>query len=76
MLTKRQSNKLDKQINALYPRYASGKQIDIMDIPKLFKDVRDQVLQGLDVDQAVQNSVNKFCTSVTGECGKVQFETL
>jgi hypothetical protein len=40
VLTKRESNKLDKRIESIYYKRCSGIQIDIMDIPKIFNVAR------------------------------------
>lgn len=45
-MTKRQSNQLDKQIEAIYYANCSGVQVDIMDIGSIFKAGRDAAAGG------------------------------
>ena len=55
-------NKLDKHIERAYYAIAQGKQINIMDIGKLFNEATADVLQrGLTVEQAVTLAVVKYC---------------
>ncbi len=54
-------NKLDTEIEQSYYVQAKGKQISIMDIPKVFKECREAVAIGKTVDQAVNAAVEKYC---------------
>ncbi len=59
-MSKRQS-KLDKQIEAIYYKVASGVQINIMNISKLFRLATDLHTQdGLDLETAVKAAVAKY----------------
>ncbi len=55
------NNSIDKQIEQAYYRLAQGKQIGIMDIPKLFSDCRLTVSAGVAVDDAVRVAIDKYC---------------
>jgi hypothetical protein len=52
---------LDKQIEASYYKIASGYQINIMDIGKVFFESRRAILNGATVDQAVRAAVLMYC---------------
>lgn len=52
-MTKRQSNKIDKIIEAIYYRRCSGIQINIMDIGKVFKAGHAAHAAGTDVETAI-----------------------
>ena len=52
-MTKREQNKLDKQIEQLYYRHGNGVQIDIMNINKLFSFCRQAAEVGTPLEQAV-----------------------
>jgi hypothetical protein len=52
-LTKRESNKLDKQIEAIFYAKCSGVVIPIMKISEIFAAGRRAALAGLDIEKAV-----------------------
>lgn len=60
-LTKRQENKLDKQIEASYYKNAQGRQIDIMKIGALFRDAKKDHLNGMTLDEAVLKAIETHC---------------
>lgn len=51
---------LDKQIEQAWYRLASGVQVSILDIPKIFKYVREQVQFGQPLDGAITMAVARF----------------
>lgn len=61
MKTKKIIDLIDKEIESAYYRIASGKQISIMDIPKVFSDSRRAIANGAEVDQAVRAAVLMYC---------------
>lgn len=60
-LTKRQENKLDSQIEKLYYKLASGRQINIMKIGALFRDAKKTHLAGTDLETAVKAAIETHC---------------
>ena len=52
---------LDREIEKAYYKIAAGKQINIMDIPKVFKESARAIAGGATVDQAVRTSVLMYC---------------
>lgn len=58
---KTKKDNLDKQIEQSYYKLAQGKNINIMDIPKVFADGRRAVNNGATVDQAVRASILMYC---------------
>ena len=61
MTTKQTGRALDRAIEEAYYRLASGQQINIMDIPKVFAESRHAVEAGAVVDQAVRAAVLMYC---------------
>lgn len=55
------TKKLDKMIEQAYYRLAAGKQISIMDIPKVYRDCRSAIAGGTSVDAAVTDAVARYC---------------
>lgn len=56
-MTKRQSNKLDKQIEQIFYAHCSGIQIPILSIGKIFAAGRAAALAGESIEAAVLASV-------------------
>lgn len=52
---------LDKLIESLYYKHASGLQINIMDIGKVFKAGEKAYAAGGDVEQAVKDAISVYC---------------
>lgn len=52
-MTKRQENKLDKEIEKIYNKHGSGVQINIFDISKVFKAGTDAALAGTSIEEAI-----------------------
>lgn len=52
---------LDREIELAYYKIASGQQIYIMDIPKVFTGARLAVSSGSTVDQAVRAAALMYC---------------
>lgn len=52
--------KLDKEIEQAWYRLASGVQVNIMDIPKITREVKDAVLAGASVDDATIAAREKY----------------
>jgi hypothetical protein len=52
---------MDKAIESAYYKIASGQQISILDIPKVFAESRRAILAGAAVDQAVRAAVLMYC---------------
>ena len=63
MRKSRQTAALDKQIEAIYYRAAAGKQINILDIGKVFKAGHAAAAAGADVEAAIVAAVATYCTS-------------
>jgi hypothetical protein len=59
-------NPLDQQIEREYHARAQGKEINIMDIPKLFTYARERAAAGVDVGVAVQEAVDQLCRATGG----------
>lgn len=64
MKTSKEEKALDKAIEQAYYRLAQGKQIGIMDIPKVFKDCRLAITQGATLDQAMRAAILMYCEEV------------
>lgn len=54
-------NALDQAIEQEYYKQAKGVQIDIMDIGKVFTDVRKAVTAGLTLESAMTEAIDKYC---------------
>ena len=61
-MTSREEKKLDKEIDRLYRLHAQGRQIDIMNIGKVFDAGRKAHLAGLSVEDAVKDAIAKYTT--------------
>ncbi len=58
---------LDKQIESAYYRVASGVQVSIMDIPKIFRDAKAELTGGrTDIDNVLIEVVKRYQTGVGG----------
>lgn len=53
-------DKEDKLIERAYYKHATGTQINIMDIPKLYDDVRRDIRIGKDIDVAVVEAIARY----------------
>jgi len=53
-------DKLDKLIEQSYYRQGAGVQINIMDIGRLFKDVREAVSKGQEINGAVAAAIVRY----------------
>jgi hypothetical protein len=51
---------LDKQIEAAYYRLCDRVQVSIMDIPKIFRDVKSELAAGTDMDSAILSVVKHY----------------
>ena len=54
------ADKLDKAIEQAYYVHGAGTQINIMDIGKLFRDVRADVAGGAELVPAVQAAISRY----------------
>ena len=61
-MAKKTSNPIDKAIEQAYYVAAQNRQINIMDIPKVFADCRLAISTGEPVESAVKAAVEKYCT--------------
>jgi hypothetical protein len=52
-MTKREENKLDKEIEKIYNKHGSGVQVDIFDISKIYKAGKDAHIAGTSIEEAV-----------------------
>jgi hypothetical protein len=59
-MARKKTDELDKQIEKAWYRLASGVQVNIMDIPAIFRAVRSAVEVGADLDTAVQAAIVVF----------------
>lgn len=62
-MTKRDKNKADKRIDALYRARCSGIQIDMMDISKIFDHGYKVIATGAD-DQALGDAIAAFVETI------------
>jgi len=51
---------VDKLIESTYYKYGSGVQIMIMDIPKIFREARVEMLTGKPIEEVIQNLIAKY----------------
>ena len=56
---------LDKDIERAWYRLASGVQVNIMDIPKIFRECRVAVLAGQPLDTIVQECIGRYRQDMT-----------
>ncbi len=59
-MTKRQSNKLDRAVDAAFKRHGNCVQFNMMDLGKISRETRDAVIAGRDIDEAMQTAVAKY----------------
>lgn len=59
-MTRREENKLDREIEKIYNRVGGGVQIDIFDISKIFKAAKDAHIAGLDMEGAINNAIAQY----------------
>jgi hypothetical protein len=52
--------KLDASIAQLWGRRASGIQVNVLDIPRIFADVRDAFNQGIPLEEAIDAAAVKY----------------
>jgi len=52
---------IDSIIEREYYRQAQGLQINVMDIPKLFRDARTFIVQGMSPADAVRQAIGIYC---------------
>lgn len=60
--TPRGSNALDTAIERLYYQHAQGKQINILDISKIYAAGRTAAQNGADVEQTIIAAIAQYCT--------------
>lgn len=51
---------LDKEISRAWSQHASGVQVGIMDMPKIFKDIKDAYAQGTSLEDAIRAAAEKY----------------
>lgn len=61
MARKSKKDPVDVQIEQEYYKQAQGLQINIMDIPKLWKDCKAAIQGGTDLATAMQAAIKKYC---------------
>ena len=59
-MTKRQSNKLDKEVEKAFSRHGRNIQFGVMDLGKISGETRNAVLAGEDIDNAMKTAVAKY----------------
>jgi hypothetical protein len=69
---KRKNHKLDREIERLYGIHAVGKQIDIMDIGKVFKAGEEAHTAGESIEEAIKLAIEKWCVTPCPNCGQWQ----
>jgi hypothetical protein len=57
---KPRSKDLDKQVEQAWYQFASGVQVDIMDIPKIFDEVKAEIAKGTDIETATKTVATKY----------------
>ncbi|MHC4718259.1 MAG: hypothetical protein ACYS5V_14900 [Planctomycetota bacterium] len=50
---------LDAEIGAAWSRYASGVQIPVMSIPRIYREIKAELAQGVDIETAVKNAASR-----------------
>lgn len=58
----RAMNRLNSDISAIYTRLAAGRQINVLDIGKVFQAGRDASVAGEDVETAIRAAVERYTT--------------
>jgi len=56
----RAEDKIDREIEKAWYRLASGVQVPIMDIPRIFRDIKLEVAGGMDIDTAVRAAIHYY----------------
>lgn len=51
---------LDEAIGKAWPRLADGVQVEMMDIPRIFRDVKLEVSGGMGLDEAVTKVRDRY----------------
>ena len=59
-MKRKTDDELDNQIERSYYRQCAGTLISVLDIPRLFADVRRDVIGGQDLDGAVLAAIQRF----------------
>ena len=59
-MTKRDSKKLDKAVEAAFYRHGYGVEFGIMDLSKISNETRDAVIAGGDIDEAMKTAQTKY----------------
>lgn len=59
-MTKRESKKLDKEVEAAFYRHGYGIQFGVMDLGKISRETRAAVLAGGDIDEAMKAAQTKY----------------
>lgn len=57
---KRSENQIDKDVERAWYRLASGVQVPILDIPKIFRDIKLEMAAGVDVDTATRAAIDRY----------------
>lgn len=60
MKTTKAERALDKSIEAAWYRLADGVQVSILDIPRIFRDVKLEIAGGAELDAAVAAVRDRF----------------
>lgn len=59
-MTKRESNKLDRAVDAAFKRHGNCVQFNMMDLGKISSETRETVVAGGDIDTAMKAAVAKY----------------
>lgn len=57
---KAQEKALDREIEAAYYRHAQGVQVNMLDIPKIFRDAKLELAAGKPLDEAMIEIVKRY----------------
>jgi ribosomal protein L18E len=57
---KKEEKRIDNEINRLYSQHGQNVQINILDIPKVFKAGHAAVVAGQSLEQSVLDSIAKY----------------
>lgn len=60
MRRKNVDDAIDKRIEAAWYRLASGVQVDILDIPRIFRDVKLEIAAGTALDAAIALAIQRY----------------
>jgi len=58
-ITKKELKALEKRIDAAYRKHGCGAQVPIMSLGEIFREVRNSVICGADLDESMQAEITR-----------------